>query len=63
MASRVSVLRGGSWYGRYAEFCRSARRFWNLSDGCFGSGGFRVVCVPRPSRVKEGGKGEKVNGR
>ena len=42
---RRPVMRGGAWYTG-PEACRSARRWLVGIGGRYGSGGFRVVCVP-----------------
>ncbi len=37
------VMRGGSWYNRYAYFCRSAYRYHHYPDGRDNGSGFRVA--------------------
>ena len=37
------VLRGGGWFGN-AMYCRSARRNSDVTDGHFGTYGFRLAC-------------------
>jgi formylglycine-generating enzyme required for sulfatase activity len=39
------VLRGGSW-GNCAKHCRLSNRNFNLPDGWFNNGGFRLVLLP-----------------
>ena len=49
MFSEKRSLRGGSWFF-YPEDCRSARRRYSRPAYTTNSVGFRVVCLPQPTR-------------